>query len=101
MASRSAARTSVCACPASSAVHGAIVRVAVASEGLARHVKSLMRELLMEPVFVDRLPDEAELAGCRLLLVDAPLLQGIALRPWAEAQRRARRSGGLWAGRGG
>jgi signal transduction histidine kinase/CheY-like chemotaxis protein len=77
--------------PSGPPVPRADVRVAVASEGLARHVKSLMRELQIEPVFVDRLPGEAELAGCHLLLVDAPLLQGIALRPWAEAQRRAAR----------
>jgi signal transduction histidine kinase/CheY-like chemotaxis protein len=67
------------------------VRVAVANDGLARHLKSLMRELHVEPVFVDRLPREDELAGCRLLLVDAPLLLGVALRPWAEGQRRAAR----------
>jgi len=67
------------------------VLVAAAGDGVARHVKSLMRELQIEPVRVDHLPAEAELAGCRLLLVDAPLLQGVALRPWAEAQRRAAR----------
>jgi CheY-like chemotaxis protein len=54
-------------------------------------VKSLMRELQVEPLCISHLPAEAELAGCRLLLVDAPLLQGVALRPWAEAQRRAAR----------
>jgi len=67
------------------------VLVAVASDGLGRHVKSLMRELQVEPLCISHLPAEAELAGCRLLLVDAPLLQGVALRPWAEAQRRAAR----------
>jgi signal transduction histidine kinase/CheY-like chemotaxis protein len=67
------------------------VLVAVAGDGLARHLKSLMRELQVEATCIDHLPAEPELAGCRLLLVDAPLLEGVALRPWAEAQRRAAR----------
>jgi two-component system sensor histidine kinase BarA len=50
------------------------VVLACANRGLERHLKSMLHELHIDPATVLHLPAEAELAACRLLLLDAPLL---------------------------
>jgi len=67
------------------------VVLATANRGLERHLKSLLYELKVDPVSIPALPDDAELAPCRLLLVDAPLLQAVDLRRWLEGHARAGR----------
>lgn len=67
------------------------VCLAVASRGLERHVKCLLHELNVEPRTTDRLPDAAACGDARLVIVDLPLLQGVALADWAAGQRRAGR----------
>jgi signal transduction histidine kinase/CheY-like chemotaxis protein len=65
--------------------------LAVANAGLARHIGALLAEARIDPVSLQRLPDEAELAACRLLLVDAPLLQATEPSQWLRQQAAAGR----------
>jgi signal transduction histidine kinase len=58
--------------------------LAAASLGLQRHMTSLLHELGAEPIVVSELPRAQQLVGCRLLLVDAPLLAGLAVRSWID-----------------
>ena len=67
------------------------VVLATANRGLERHLKSLLYELKVDPVSTGVLPGADELAPCRLLLVDAPLLQLADLRGWLEDHARAGR----------
>ena len=67
------------------------VVLATANRGLERHLKSLLYELKVDPVSIGTLPGADELAPCRLLLVDAPLLQFTDLRGWLEEHARAGR----------
>jgi two-component system sensor histidine kinase BarA len=61
--------------------HRSDVLLATANPDLERHVKSLLHELNVAPVTVERLPTDDELQPCSLLLIDAPLLH----RPDADA----------------
>ena len=56
------------------------VILASSSPGLLRHVTSLLRELQVDPTVLPQLPSDEQLCGCHLLLVDAPLLNGITVR---------------------
>ena len=67
------------------------VVLACANKGLERHLKSLLHELRIDPAAVAHLPDEAELAACRLLLLDAPLLARPDARQWLARQAAAGR----------
>ena len=67
------------------------VVLACANRGLERHLKSMLHELHIDPVAVTHLPDEAELAACRLLLLDAPLLARPDARQWLARQAAAGR----------
>jgi len=67
------------------------VLLAVGSDGLQRHLRALLNEIGIEPLVSDGLPDGSAVAG-QLLLVDAPLLQGLADVPgWMSAQQAAGR----------
>jgi signal transduction histidine kinase len=76
----------------SGAAHRADVLLATANTGLQRHLKTLLNELKVDPVILDRLPDDAELQRCTMLLIDAPLLTMPDVAGWisrhAEAGRR-------------
>jgi len=50
------------------------VMLASASPGVQRHMKTLLHDLHIEPELACELPADATVRGCRLLLVDAPLL---------------------------
>ena len=68
------------------------VVLVTANRGLERHLKSLLYELNVEPVSVAALPTQESLTPCRLLLVDAPLLQTLGdVRAWLVAHARAGR----------
>jgi len=74
------------------AAHRADVLLATSNSGLERHLKTLLNELKVDPVIVSRLPNECELRGCRLLLVDAPLLETANAIGWiAEHSTPGRR----------
>jgi CheY-like chemotaxis protein len=60
------------------------VALACASAGLQRHLVSLLHELEVEPDLLRELPRVEDLSQCRLLLVDAPLLDGIDVRTWID-----------------
>ena len=68
------------------------VVLVTANRGLERHLKSLLYELNVDPVSTASLPTGEALAACRLMLVDAPLLQLANVREWlvehAQAGRR-------------
>jgi signal transduction histidine kinase/CheY-like chemotaxis protein len=68
------------------------VVLVTANRGLERHLKSLLYELNVDPVSTASLPTGEALAACRLMLVDAPLLQLGNVREWlaehAQAGRR-------------
>jgi two-component system sensor histidine kinase BarA len=65
--------------------------LACANRGLERHLKSMLHELHIDPAIVPRLPVETELADCRLLLLDAPLLGQSDARHWLARQAAAGR----------
>jgi signal transduction histidine kinase/ActR/RegA family two-component response regulator len=67
------------------------VLLATANPDLERHVKSLLHELNVEPVTLERLPTDAELKPCSLLLIDAPLLHLPDAGAWLARQRDAQR----------
>jgi two-component system, NarL family, sensor histidine kinase BarA len=73
------------------ASHRADVLLATANSGLGRHLKTLLNELRVDPVIVDRLPDESDLTECRMLIVDAPLLSMPDVGGWISTQSRAGR----------
>lgn len=64
------------------ASYRADVLLATSNPGLERHLKTLLHELKVDPVIVRRLPDPEELKHCKLLLVDAPLLQMPDVKKW-------------------
>ena len=72
--------------------HRSDVLLATANPDLERHVKSLLHELNVAPVTVERLPTDDELKPCSLLLIDAPLLHLPDADAWlarhGDAQRR-------------
>ncbi len=65
------------------------VLLAVGSDGLQRHLRALLNEIGIEPIVGDGLPDGTAVAG-QLLLVDAPLLQGLADVPGGCPRSRPR-----------
>jgi two-component system, NarL family, sensor histidine kinase BarA len=67
------------------------VVLAIANRGLERHLKSLLHELKVEPIAIDRLPIAGELEPCQLLLVDAPLLNAPNASAWLAAHATTRR----------
>jgi two-component system sensor histidine kinase BarA len=67
------------------------VVLAVTNRGLDRHLKSLLYELRVEPITVDRLPTARELELCSLLIVDAPLLALPDASKWLAEQANAKR----------
>jgi signal transduction histidine kinase/CheY-like chemotaxis protein len=67
------------------------VLLVTANRGLERHVKSLLFELNVEPVCLAGLPADAGLDGCRLLLVDAPLLRMPDVPAWLAGHAAAGR----------
>jgi signal transduction histidine kinase len=58
--------------------HRADVLLATGNSGLQRHLKTLLNELEIDPIVLDRLPDRDDLGCCSVLLVDAPLLAEIS-----------------------
>ncbi|WP_161974714.1 ATP-binding protein [Piscinibacter terrae] len=67
------------------------VVVAVNTRGLERHIKAILHELKVDPVIVRHVPDARDLAACKLLLIDAPLLETIEARTWLAEQAAAGR----------
>jgi two-component system sensor histidine kinase BarA len=67
------------------------VMLATANRGLERHLKSMLNELRIDPVTLPRMPTDAELARCRLLMLDAPLLAQPDARHWLARQAAAGR----------
>lgn len=65
--------------------------VATASAGVERHVRVLLQEQAVQPVMRSSLPDDEALEGCRLLIVDSPLLTDLDLPSWLAAHSRAGR----------
>lgn len=63
------------------------VAVATTSPGLQRHLRTLLQGLGVEPQAAGSLAALRALDGCRLLLVDAPLLAGLNdVAGWLDAQ---------------
>ena len=62
------------------------VVIAVNTRGLERHIKTILHELRVDPFVLRRLPTPDELSGCKLLLVDAPLLEGLEAGAWLARQ---------------
>jgi signal transduction histidine kinase/CheY-like chemotaxis protein len=58
--------------------HRADLLLATSNSGLQRHLKTLLNELEIDPIVLDRLPDRDDLGRCSILLVDAPLLAEIS-----------------------
>ena len=68
------------------------VVVAAANAGLRRHLLSLFSEIGIEPAVRETLPADSELAGSRLLVVDAPLLFAMKdPQAWVADQHALRR----------
>ena len=67
------------------------VLVATSSAGLTRHVASLLARMGIVPSSSSSLPGPSELAGTRVLLVDAPLLPRVNATAWLAEQARAGR----------
>ena len=66
------------------------VLLASASPGVQRHLTTILHDLGIEPLVVRELPLPVPAPGCRLLLVDAPLLASLAdPRAWMERQAEA------------
>ena len=58
------------------------VVLATANRGLERHIKSLLHELSVFPLTVDRLPTGDELEGRSMVFIDAPLLRAEGVENW-------------------
>lgn len=68
------------------------ILLATANAGVERHVWGLLHELAVQPRLQRSLPDAGALTACRLLVIDASLLQGLDASAWlAEHQRAGRR----------
>ena len=78
--------------PPTSAALRQDVLLATAHPGLERHLRSLLHELRVDPRAGATLPEAAQLDGCSLLLLDAPLLaQAPSAAAWLAAQAAAGR----------
>lgn len=66
------------------------VVLASASPGVQRHLGTILHDLGIEPLMVQDLPLPAMAAGCRVMLIDAPLLATLTEpRAWIERQTQA------------
>ena len=62
------------------------VLVCTANRGLERHLKCLLHELRVEPVYLAGLPSADDLRDCRILFVDSPLLPTGKSTEWIAAE---------------
>lgn len=66
--------------------------LASASRGVQRHLKTILHDLGIEPKLARELPVDDPGDGCRLMLVDAPLLAALPdPQAWLHRQAEARR----------